>query len=68
MNEHDGRIEFIRVTRADVFTLENVNDEENTNDRLTRWHGWTYARKEGAYSLVNHSAGLNTSTLLFTLM
>ena len=54
MNEYDGRIEFIRVTRADVFTLKNVNDEENTNDRLTRWHGWTYARKDGAYSLVNH--------------
>ena len=54
MNEHDGRIKFIRITRDNVFSLKNVNDEENTNDRLTRWHGWMYARKDGAYPLVNH--------------
>ena len=46
------------------FKLKNANDEGNTNDRLTRWHGWMYARKDGACPLVNHQAGLNTSTLL----
>ena len=42
-------LNFIRtsIIRADVFTLKNVNDEENTNERLTRWHGWMYARKDG---------------------
>ena len=34
--------------------LYGTNDEGNKNDRLTRWHGWMYARKEGACPLVNH--------------
>ena len=41
------------VEHVTMCFIENVNDEENTN-----------APNDGAYSLVNHAACLNTSTLL----